>query len=264
MKIENIKVYNFEGAFRGLRNPKDSWEKSDSSFGLLAVEDLKNEDVILDMDGDICSYAHIGPKDMDLAKRLIKAGPEHRKFMRQIIVSFDLTAPLYMWKEFDTYKVGTVANSCSTMHTITNHPITLDCFEIGDFQNIEYPEEEQREDAKGYADPMFIQEHLIPYLEYLRTKYIETKDVVYWKELIRWLPESWLQKRTITMSYENIYNIIHQREHHKLTEWHYFVDKLKQLPYMGDFLEDNKPATEDNSNKIKIILDKIKAILENN
>ena len=95
MKIENIKVYNFEGAFRGLRNPKDSWGKSDSSFGLLAVEDLKNEDVILDMDGDICSYAHIGPKDMDLAKRLIKAGPEHRKFMRQIIVSFDLTAPLY-------------------------------------------------------------------------------------------------------------------------------------------------------------------------
>ena len=264
MLFSNIKVYNFEGALRGMRNPKNSWHLSDSKFGYGTRDDI---DVIADrvatewviawsnqldyvderdktaeygyklaylldngvynQDDDIHEYALIGPKDMKLAKALIAGGSEHRKFLRQIMVSVDITAPRYWWAEFDTYKVGTTANSTSTMHKLASTPITLECFEIDDFDvNITDPKE------------------LIEALERLRVAYNETKDKRYWKELVRWLPNGWLQTRTVTMNYENLLSMCHQREHHKLTEWSgidpfgtpSFIKFAKSLPYANDFI----------------------------
>ena len=240
MKITNLKAFNFEGAFRGMRNPMNSWNKSDSIFSLACI---------------------IGPKDLELAQKLIRAGGEHRKFLRQIIVSFDLTAPLYFWKEFDTYKIGTVANSTSTMHKLASTPITLDCFEIDDYEpDLVYLEGvDDRGDYpfdyklcisdmvnttgfNTYDEPTIIQ-----FLEELRLKFLETHDKRYWKELIRWLPESWLQTRTITMNYENILNIIHQRHNHKLSEWRWLVKQFKeQLPYANELLFFTLEDTNDN------------------
>ena len=213
MKLKNLGAFNFENAFRGMRNPMNSWDKSDSDF-LHGVELL-------------------GQNDIKLAQKLIKAGNEHRKFLRQIIVSFDLTAPLYFWKEFDTYKVGTVANSTSTMHKLATTPITLDCFETDDFQDFPFGLDHETWSMKNSDHVKCI----IRYLEDLRLKYLETNDKKYWKELIRWLPESWLQTRTITMNYENILSIIHQRHNHKLSEWNWLIDQFKkQLPYAYELL----------------------------
>ena len=161
----------------------------------------------------------IGPNDMDLCQRLIGAGPEHRKFMRQIFVSVTVTAPLYWWKEYDTYKVGTVANSSSTMHKLASTPITLECFETDDFD----PEIEDLTDD-------------INKCEYYRQKYLETKDKRYWKALVRRLPESWLQTRTLTFNYENLRSMYFQRKSHKLTEWHTFCDWILTLPYAEDLI----------------------------
>ena len=199
MKFENTEVFNFEAAMRGMRNPKNSWYKNDT---------------YIDYENNI----HIGENDMKLAQTLIKAGNEHRKFMRQIFVSVDITAPLYWWKEFDTYKVGTVANSTSTMHKLATTPITLDCFEIDDYdRNLSLADNPKDDD--GLDNISTFEEDIIYVLENIRQKYLETKDKRYWKELIRWLPESWLQKRTITMNYENVRNMYFQRRNHKLTEW---------------------------------------------
>ena len=173
---------------RGMRKPLESWDKASKET------------------------------DIDLAQRLIKAGPEHRKFMRQIYVSVDITAPIFWWKEFDTYKIGTTANSTSTMHKLTAHPITIDCFEMDEF--------EDDEDI----------EFLVASLENLRLKYLETKERKYWKKLVCVLPQAWLQTRTVTMTYENIYNMIRQRENHKLTEWHDFIEWAKKLPQAEEFL----------------------------
>ncbi|KAI4445213.1 hypothetical protein C823_007720 [Eubacterium plexicaudatum ASF492] len=174
---------------------------------------------------------------MKLAQQLIKAGSEHRKFMRQIFVSVDITAPLYWWKEFDTYKVGTVANSTSTMHKLATTPITLDCFETDDYNK-------EIACLPGYT--FNFTETLISYCESLRLKYLETKDVRYWKELIRWLPESWLQTRTVTMSYENLLAMCSkgQRRHHKLNEWSgqddntkpNFISWARTLPYAQELI----------------------------
>lgn len=275
MKFENIRVMNFENALRGMRNPKNSWHLSDSSFGLehmdcvdYATDPVVNaymeagaEDAeqvnsyllnngIIYLQGDLCEFAFIGPKDMKLAKALIKGGPEHRKFMRQIFVSVDITAPLYWWKEFDTYKVGTVANSTSTMHKLTSQPITIDCFEIDDQASLYDVDAEydfdipnswcQGDDSDNY--PL----DFINYLEDLRVKYLETKDKRYWKELVRWLPESWLQTRTVTMNYENLLAMCSksQRRFHKLNEWSgseddsldNFISFARKLPYAADFI----------------------------
>jgi hypothetical protein len=204
------------------------------------------ENGVLYSRGDFFEYAFIGPQDLDLMQKLIKGGPEHRKFMRQIFVSVDITAPLYWWKEFDTYKVGTVANSTSTMHKMASKPITLDCFEIDDFNNIEFLEEYQPLSAKTVTDADVVQMVIIPYLEFLRLKFLETKDKKYWKELIRWLPESWLQTRTVTMNYENLLAMCSkgQRRYHKLNEWsgidcpenEYFVKMCRTLPYAQELL----------------------------
>ena len=271
MEFEHVRILNFEGAFRGMRNPLNSWVKSDSFFGYAPIingsvrEDLlkqvaenwaeKEKNIPKDdkrrimkredyqsflkenglfnysRDNHIYEYAYIGPNDMGLAKKLKNAGSEHRKFLRQIIVSVDITAPLFWWKEFDTYKVGTVSNSTSTMHTLATTPITLDCFEIDDYSNgynneygiINFKEENEIQ-------------YIIQYLEKLRIKYNETKDKKYWKELIRWLPESWLQKRTITFNYENLLSMGLQRDNHKLTEWHSFIEWESYLPYANQLL----------------------------
>ena len=270
MKFENIRVMNFENALRGMRNPKESWNLSDSYFGLEAVDNIsertnRQDYQIIYQDGEIAEFASIGPKDMKLAQNLIKAGSEHRKFMRQIFVSVDIIAPIYWWKEFDTYKVGTVANSTSTMHKLMSKPITMDCFEIDDFENIIYPEEFQKEDLKYPVDPDVIQMVLIPYLEHLRQRWLELQELIHlpsgdveyinslekqakkiWKELVRWLPEAWLQKRTITMNYENLLAMCSkgQRRFHKLNEWSgvddpnldNFIAFARTLPYAKEFI----------------------------
>lgn len=218
MKFEKTEVWGFKHALRGMRNPMNSWEMSDS---LIEKE----------FEGQL----EIGKIDMKLAQTLIKAGSEHRKFLRQIFVSVDITAPLYWWKEFDTYKIGTVANSTSTMYKLASTPITKECFELDDYDNF-------------FIDRLNLNVYLyntIGLLESLRREYNKTKDKKYWKELIRFLPESWLQKRTITMNYENILNIIHQRKNHKLNEWS-GVDNLSnenfikwaktELPYAEELL----------------------------
>lgn len=223
MKFENTEVFNFRGALRGMRNPLESWDKSDSRF----IKDV-------DCDGFI-EIMNIGENDLKLAQKLIKAGSEHRKFMRQIFVSVDITAPLYWWKEFDTYKVGTVANSTSTMHKLASTPITLDCFEMDDFENFM----SEKTLMGGDIDNEGMWFIFINYLEWLRQKYNETKNKRYWKELIRLLPESWLQKRTVTMDYENLLSICSkgQRRNHKLTEWSKsFIDWARTLPYSQELI----------------------------
>ncbi len=220
MKFENTEVFNIAGALRGMRNPLESWKKSDSQW--VTVNGVK--------------IYNVGDNDIDLATRLIKAGEPHRKFMRQIFISVDITAPIYWWKEFDTYKVGTVANSTSTMHKLASTPITKDCFEMDDFQDLDLESQDMIFPLKSTW------ESLISDLEFCRQKYNETKDKRYWKELIRLLPESWLQKRTVTMNYENVLNMVKYREGHKLTEWSKsFMEWARQLPFSEVFIFQEVP-----------------------
>ena len=210
MEFNNVAVVGFEHAIRGMRNPKESWDKSDSRN--IPIEDRPG-----------FSKFVIGDNDLKLMQSLIKAGPEHRKFMRQIIVYVDISAPLYWWKEFDTYKVGTVANSTSTMHKITSKPITLDCFEIDDMKDFE----------QSYL------QDVINMCEDYRTRYLESKDYDNWKALIRLLPESWIQTRTVSMNYENLLAMCSkgQRRFHKLTEWSKsFIDFARKLPYAQELI----------------------------
>lgn len=224
MKFEHTSVFNFDGAFRGMRNPMNSWDKSDSYW----EQTTKFED------GYRVFEYRIGHDDLELAQSLIRAGSEHRKFMRQIFVSVDITAPLYWWKEFDTYKVGTVANSTSTMHKLASTPITLDCFEMDDY----LPVIEDDELAYAYSADVYWR-NTIKHLEDLRELYIRTKDIRLWKELIRELPDSWLQTRTVTFDYENLLAICSrgQRRFHKLTEWSKaFIDWARELPYAQELI----------------------------
>lgn len=235
MKFENTEVWGFEHAIRGMRNPLESWSKSDSKY----IDIESEEGIELQSKG---IYYKIGKNDLELMQKLIKAGSEHRKFMRQILVSVDITAPLYWWKEADTYKVGTVSNSTSTMHKLASTPITTDCFEMDDFENVCYKEFETGIEFEGLKEFERYEifnywNEIIDVLERLRMLYLKTKDKRYWKELIRLLPESWLQKRTITMSYENILNMYRQRKNHKLTEWSKsFCDWVKTLPYAEELI----------------------------
>ena len=259
MKFENTQIMNFNNAIRGLRNPMNSWQRSDSWGGIITIEqDDHLEEVakhwmykeseeynevllekylawlcnqgILQHNGDAIEAFYFGPKDLNLAQRMIKAGTSDRKFLRQILVSVDITGPLYWWKEFDTYKVATVANSTSTMHKLASTPINQDCFELNDFNqniylnNIDF----------GLKVVQFVES-----LELLRNKYLETKDQKYWKELVRWLPQGWLQTRTVTMNYEVLTNIYSQRKNHRLTEWHAFCDWVKTLPYSFELITFN-------------------------
>jgi hypothetical protein len=195
IRFEKTDTAGWQAAFRGMRNPLNSWDKSDSYFTV---------------DGEFV----IGKKDIELAKKLAKAGSDHRKYLRQIFVSVDIIAPLYWWKEFDTYKVGTVANSCSTMHTIHKKE-----FELSDF-SWECLTEESLE---------FL-EALIVVLNTNREKYNATKDKKYWGQIIQLLPTSYEQKRTITFNYEVLVNMYHARKNHKLEEWHTFSTWVENLP----------------------------------
>ena len=216
IKFENTEVFNFEGAIRGMRNPLNSWDKSDSYYTYGNVDTP---------DGSLGETYIIGPNDLDLARRLIKAGSDHRKFLRQIFVSVDITAPLYWWKEFDTYKVGTVANSCSTMHKIHAKPIELSDFSIDDFE------------VEGSHTLARDFEQFVNYCEWLRQKYLETKDRKYWRALIQVLPESYNQKRTVTFSYETLRNIRGSRRNHKLSEWSVgFMAWIDFLPYAEELI----------------------------
>ena len=276
MKIENTQVSNIESAIRGMRNPLKSWNKSDSVFGICRywdeadkmakkytkgkftekniselsyrLEETKNRNYLLDNgvlsvnemwddDGyEIGLVAYIGPNDMKLAKQLISAGSSHRKFLRQITVSFDITASIAFFKQFDTYKIGTVSNSTSTMHTLTKEPIRINKFEDN---NIDY-EDLLGDDINGTLLTYGQCEHLIrdwiAFLEMLRIRYNTTGNKEYFNELIRWLPESYLQKRTITTNYEVIKNICEQRKGHKMKEWEKFIEWAKELPYAEDFI----------------------------
>ncbi len=201
LKVERISVMNFENAIRGARNPMNSWAKMDSYY---------------DEDGNYV----LGENDISLAARLAKAGSDHRKFLRQVMVSMDITAPLYWWKEFDTYKVGTVANSTSTMHKIQAKEFSRDDFSC----------DKMSEDCLGVLDS------IIAYLEGERVKFIETKEKQYWHNMIQLLPSSYNQMRTVTMNYEVLINIYYARRHHKLAEWHVLCDAIENLPYAKELI----------------------------
>lgn len=223
IKFEKADVWGFEHAIRGMRNPMNSWERSDSypavdcgKCGIVEREGFCNPK---EHDCSQFETYEIGQNDYDLMARLIKGGSEHRKFLRQIFVSADITAPLYWWKEFDTYKVGTTANSQSTMHKIHSKPIELSDFSIDDFEI----------NNEGiYLEDCFI--NVIADCEMLRQRYMETKDKRYWRGLVQLLPDSYNQKRTLTMSYENLLNMLKQRKAHKLDEWREFCDWIFTLP----------------------------------
>lgn len=243
MKFENTEVWGFKHAIRGMRNPLNSHGKSDSkyctqddSYGSSECQTKSN--CPMNMSPKPTGYV-IGSNDMKLAQQLIRTEESHRKFLRQIFVVVDITAPMYWWSEFDTYKVGTVANSTSKMHKLSTTPITLDCFETDD-----YDKEWLESTGIESTCDTWVSDNIIFFLEELRERYLKTKDKRYWKELIRFLPESWLQTRTVTMNYENIYSMIRQRKEHKLNEWSgkddnrkpNFISWARKLPYADELL----------------------------
>ena len=201
IKLERTSVMNIENAVRGMRNPLNSWEKSDSCY---------------DGDGNYI----LGENDLGLAVRLAKSGTDHRKYLRMIFVSVDITSPLYWWKEYDTYKVGTVANSTSTMHKIH-----AKAFDRDDFSH-----DRMSETALSCLDG------IISVLEETRQKYLETRDMAYWHDMIQLLPSSYNQMRTCTMNYENLINIYYARRNHKLPEWHTFCRWVESLPYADQLI----------------------------
>lgn len=229
IKVEKIRTGNLEGAIRGMRNPKKSWEKSDSFYDVDSLLDaLANRsksdmlDILKTALTNPSNWYYVGDKDLALMRSLYHAGPEHRKFMRQIFVSMDVTAPLYWWKEFDTYKVGTTADSESTMHTIHQKEFT--------------PEDFSHEHLDEYGIAML--DNILDCLNENRNYFLKEKDKYYWWQMIQLLPSSFNQKRTVTMNYENAANIIHQRKNHKLDEWREFCDiLLRELPYLKDIME---------------------------
>lgn len=230
IKIENFYVdkYSFEPAIRGMRNPMNSWAKSDSQLNV------------------------IGDGDLKLMKGLIASGTDHRKFLRMIPVWCDITAPLYWWKEFDTYKVGTVANSCSTMHKITEKEFTLEDFSCehllyDDGQDDDIPQLDPREDLGYYDDeryggvsPLDLLTLTIKMLNKCRQLYLETKDKIYWWQIIQLLPSSYNQKRTVMLCYEVIFRMYQARKNHKLDEWRDFCEYMAlNLPYFQELFEDD-------------------------
>lgn len=224
VKVEDIETMGWRKAIKGMRNPLNSWNKIDSEFytvGTVAVEDRY-----------LIGEFSIGPNDLDLACRLIKAGPEHRKFLRMIHVQMDITGPLYWWKEMDTYKVATVANSCSTMHRIHSKEFTLDDFSCENLSNFSsHPEQ--------VISPIDVLKNTITTLNACRNEYIETKDRFFWWQLIQLLPSSYNQLRTWDGNMETVLSILHQRAHHKLdTDWEPFRQAcFDNIPYCKEFYE---------------------------
>ena len=227
IKIENVEVTGWEAAIRGMRNPMNSWEKSDSgvcaTHGPAHCADCVYTDCHAD-DVEIGTKYILGSNDLDLMTRLRNAGTDHRKFMRMITVYVDITAPLYWWKEFDTYKVGTVANSCSTMHKIHEKEFTLKDFS---YEHLLGP------DDLNWGDtvPLVTLECVISALNVYRQKYLETQDKTYWWQMIQLLPSSYNQRRTVMLNYEVLANIYKSRCNHKLDEWRELCIWIESLPY---------------------------------
>lgn len=222
IKLERTSVFNFENAIRGMRNPMDSWDKSDSKI-------CGYDDQLYCEGSHSCKHASalqsfcLGKNDLALMHKLVQAGSDHRKFLRQIMVSVDITAPRYWWAEFDTYKVGTVANSCSTMHTIHKRDLTLD----------DFSSEKLFDDAiNGMYKDGFLT--VIGLINQARRKYNNTKDKKYWEVMIQLLPTSFNQMRTVTLNYEVLLNQYHARKAHKLDEWRDYCDWVKSLPYFKE------------------------------
>lgn len=262
IKIEETEIYGWKAAIRGMRNPKNSWDKSDTVVcsdynvaeycdcwpgGSLTCQYYK--DCARGVWANDYQMLHLGPNDLDLMRRLCAAGSDHRKFMRMLVVYCDITAPLYWWKEFDTYKVGTVANSCSTMHKIHDKEFTLDDFSYDHLIENPEPDEVTLASEKQYEDyaddakylnfnyytvtiyPKDLLEIIIEGLNKYRNKYLETKNKEYWWQMIQLLPSSYNQKRTVMLNYEVLTNMYNSRRNHKLDEWHDFCDWIKTLPY---------------------------------
>lgn len=270
MQFDNTRTFNWEGAFHGMRAPLESWAKSDSMFGLAPMEstyDLEmlntwrdkeypdgfnteqertaynaekiswiDNNGILRCDNNCMEFAFLGPADLDLAQRLIKAGPEHRKFLRQIFVSAYISLPLSIWKQLDTYKIGTVANSTSTMHKIQSKPLTRESFEIEQIPYEEQEEMEQRDGIYCAGELSDLLDETIQTCEDLRRAFNQTKDKRYWRKLIELLPESYLQAREYTLNYEVLRSIVHQRKGHKLGEWQKFIHWVHTLPYAEELI----------------------------
>jgi hypothetical protein len=219
LECKVLGINGVDHAIRGMRNPMNSWNKSDSCWKDSELNPVYHDD----FNDGVTAYS-IGENDKDLMKRLFKGGTEHRKYLRMIQVYVDITAPLYWWKEFDTYKIGTVCNSCSTMHKIHSKEFTLDDFShehlsCGEYGNVE------------------MMKCVIDCLNVAREKFIETKDKSEWWQMIQLLPSSYNQKRTVMLNYEVVVNIINQRKNHKLDEWHQLVDEFKQLPMIEYLME---------------------------
>ena len=270
MQFDNTRTFNWEGAFHGMRAPLESWAKSDSMFGIAPMEstyDLEmlntwrdkeypdgfnteqertaynaekiswiDNNGILRCDNNCMEFAFLGPADLDLAQRLIKAGPEHRKFLRQIFISTYISLPLSIWKQLDTYKIGTVTNSTSTMHKIQSKPLTRESFEIEQIPYEEQEEMEQRDGIYCAGELSDLFDETIQTCEDLRRAFNQTKDKRYWRKLIELLPESYLQAREYTLNYEVLRSIVHQRKGHKLGEWQKFIHWARTLPYAEELI----------------------------
>lgn len=243
LKIENTEVIGWEHAIRGMRNPKNSWVKSDSgvcaTHGPAHCADCVYTDCHAD-DVEIGTKYILGPNDINLMTTLRNAGTDHRKFMRMITVYLDITAPLYWWKEFDTYKVGTVANSCSTMHKIADKEFTLADFSCEHLDREPYHrnwiesvivDEDITSPHKVWMTPFDVLRCTIEMLNAYRENYLETKDKQDWWQMIQLLPSSYNQRRTVMLNYEVLANIYKSRRNHKLDEWHTFCDWIESLPY---------------------------------
>lgn len=244
IKLENTEVMGWEAAIRGMRNPMNSWDKSDSRYLSCIESNRRTGDVICPDCGSIESRDYyVGPNDLNLMTRLRNAGTDHRKFMRMITVYVDITAPLYWWKEFDTYKVGTVANSCSTMHKIADREFTLEDFSYENLMNV-YNYADDAPDGFVVGDFRGCLEGVVHALNDARKLYLAVKSKPmkdnkkrpqlmkkYWWQMIQLLPTSYNQRRTIMFNYEVLANIHKSRNNHKLDEWHTFCDWVKTLPY---------------------------------
>jgi hypothetical protein len=245
IKISNAEVHGWEAAIRGMRNPMNSWDKSDSRIccgGYVPAEtttckSCARYDGVLCANNNLERFMVIGDNDLKLMQSLVKVGSDHSKFMRMITVTVDLTAPLYWWKEFDTYKVGTVRNSCSTMHKVTEKEFTLDDFShehIEALDNISC-------DTLGYTDCPVIDNWtmlkvIVEVLNYNREKFLETKDKKYWWQIIQLLPSSYNQKATVQLNYAVLRNMYHSRKNHKLDEWVEFCKWVETLPYAKELI----------------------------
>lgn len=252
LKIDNFEVMGWEHVIRGMRNPLNSWDRSDS----FCTEDCKDcsdrgkcSFVHSDMFGHDSKYrseGYIGPNDHDLMMRLRNAGTDHRKFMRMITVYLDITAPLYWWKEFDTYKVGTVANSCSTMHKIAEKEFTLEDFSCEHLTDL-IGNPEVRKLEIGECNPLSVLSITVDCLNECRKRYLETKNKIWWWQMIQLLPSSYNQKRTVMLNYEVLANIYKSRKDHKLDEWRKFCAWIEELPHseiiIGHYTDEEEPVS---------------------